>query len=158
MDIEEKKKSCTCWSCRSACSHKPGWFKPGEAEKVAEHLDVSLEELFSTKLQVDWWEADEDTETDIFVLSPAVLHGRPGEEFDADPNGTCVFFVEGRCSIHEVKPFECQEALGCEPTLPRVAHRGAAMAWVEHQDQIKDLLGREPQSSAYMGGSIFGMF
>ena len=31
--------NCECETCRNACSFKPGWFKPGQAEKVAEHLE-----------------------------------------------------------------------------------------------------------------------
>lgn len=48
------KDSCKCESCQAACRQKPGWFLPGEAERVAEYLGISLEDLFRTKLAVDW--------------------------------------------------------------------------------------------------------
>ncbi len=131
---------------------------PGEAEKTAEHLGLSLQELLNRSLSVDWWDADADFDHDVFLLSPAVVGGSPGEEFDADPHGVCVFFVEGRCSIHEVKPFECRQHIHTD-THEEVSARHAAIrdAWdsPEHQSQIKELLGRDPVSESYELYSIF---
>ena len=57
MTKSKEDKDCQCQDCQDACVYKPGWFKPGEIEKVAKYLDVPLEELFKEKLMVDWWEA-----------------------------------------------------------------------------------------------------
>jgi len=99
----DMKKECKCDLCKSACKNKPGWFKPGEPEKVAEYLNIPLKELFDTKLMVDWWESDED----VFIIAPAVKGGNIGGEYPGNPQGECIFFKDGLCSIHEVKPFEC---------------------------------------------------
>lgn len=137
------KESCTCAECQAECVRKPGWFMPGEAEKAAELLGVSLERLFRTHLMADYWEAD-GTLPLTYVLSPAVVSGKPGGVFPKDPHGTCVFFVNGRCSIHAAKPHECREAFHGTP-LPGV-HRGILDAWnnPEAQAQIERLLGAKP--------------
>lgn len=152
-------ESCTCDTCQSACVHKPGWFKPGEAERTAEYLGMSLAELFRTKLAVDWWEADYEFDTDVFVIAPAIVGEATGQEYPGNPRGRCVFYVEGRCQIHAVKPFECQSSLhnqGEEVTSER--HKEVTQAWVEHQDQPVELLGREPKATEYNGGwgGMFG--
>ena len=151
------KESCECDVCRHACEHKPGWFMPGQAEKVAEYLNMSVEELFKTKLMVDWWEQDEDHPEDIFLLSPGIVGEEPGSEFPSDPRGTCVFYKEGKCSIHPVKPFECADSIHGERGEYR--HNDIALAWQPHQEQIKKLLGREPQSEyfepEFMGLGMF---
>ena len=149
---EEQNQDCECSSCRGACESKPGWFMPGEAEKAAEHLGVSLKELFDNSLSVDWWEKDAELDHDVFVLSPAVWGGSPGEEFDADPKGVCVFFKEGRCSIHEVKPFECRQLLHTDsPEMVSARHRSVRDAWDtdENQLSVEQTLGRDPVVTEY---------
>ena len=130
---------CTCQHCQSLCKHKPGWFAPGEAEKVADFMGVSLPDFFRDSLAVDWWQGDPD----IFLLSPAVVGGDSGEEFPADPRGVCVFFKEGRCSIHVVKPRECRLAHHDREEEGGV-HKDTGLLWKDSQQQIVDLLGREP--------------
>lgn len=148
-------KECRCRYCSEACNHKPGWFKPGEAEKVADHLGLSLEDLFKTKLGVDWWEGSGE---DIFLLTPALSNMTPGEEYPGDPRGSCVFFEDGLCSIHSVKPFECGEYMhGDSHGEISSRHRSVADLWRDHQDQIETLLGREPQSSSFGGDGLFGL-
>ena len=149
------KDSCECSDCRSACSHKPGWFKPGEAERVAQYLGVLLEDLFRDKLAVDWWVGSPS----IFLLSPALIGEPSGTEFPGDPRGKCVFYQDGRCSIHAVKPFECHEVVACDDDQTNY-HKVAAMAWdkPEHQAQIATLLGREPvEEDSPNLFSLFGM-
>jgi Fe-S-cluster containining protein len=138
-------ESGTCDRCRSACDRKPGWFLPGEAEKTAEYLGLSLLELFREHLAVDWWDAVEP----VFLLSPAVRGNKAGQEFPGDPTGSCVFFEEGRCRIHRAKPHECAVSWcgGCPPDT----HYTTATAWEGHQDQIRGLLGREPQDEPFYG-------
>ena len=82
--------SCTCNSCKAACQKKPGWFLHGEAEKVAEHLKISLQKLFNDYLAVDWY--CDDKGNDYFPLSPAVVGNETGAMFPYKPSGTCVFF------------------------------------------------------------------
>lgn len=140
------QQSCTCEECKAACQYKPGWFLPGEAEKVAKYLGMSLEKLFKTRLAVDWWEGNPD----IFVLSPKIIGEKAGTEFPANPEGTCTFFKNGLCTIHPVKPFECHKMIhGEKDEIISKRHKEIAEAWKLHQDQIKKLLGRNPESKEF---------
>jgi Fe-S-cluster containining protein len=147
---EQTRESCACRDCRGACERKPGWFLPGEAEKAATHLGLSMQEFFTTYLAVDWWEASDGLPDTTFVMSPAVVGNPTGEEFPGNPDGQCVFYQEGRCRIHEVKPHECAQLWCGEPgdvVGPR--HLATAKAWADHQDQIVELLGREPAETEF---------
>lgn len=139
------KESGTCATCRSGCTRKPGWFLPGEAERAAEFMGVTLAEFFRQYLAVDWWTGDPD----IFLLSPAVADAETGTEFPADPTGTCVFYQDGRCQIHPVKPHECRETWCGETEHSSTIHRDTAAAWADHQGQIRELLGRDPRATPY---------
>jgi len=130
------KESCKCRRCRNACFYKPGWFIPGEAEKVAEYLNISLKELFHTKLMVDWWV---NYPKNIYLLAPAIMDKEPGKEYPGNPIGRCVFFTEYElCEIHPVKPFECKELLHGV----NASHEETAKTWKNNQGQVEELLGR----------------
>lgn len=151
------RESCTCAACVACCERKPGWFKPGEAEKVAAFLKIPLDELFRDYLAVDWWVGG--AEGDTFVLSPGIVSSPTGEEMPYVAHGRCVFLKRGRCSIHAVKPFECAGSWCGDGPVERSGslHEQAAEAWhtPENQTQITALLGREPSAES---GSIFDMF
>jgi Fe-S-cluster containining protein len=147
-------KDCTCYKCKAACTNKPGWFLPGEAERAADYLGITLEEFFTTKLGVDWYEGD----LPVFVLSPAITSMSAGETFPSNPMGTCVFFENGRCSIHAVKPFECRAFLHGQSHVETTArHEGVADAWQAHQAQIEVLLGDRPEPTEADIFDLFGM-
>jgi Fe-S-cluster containining protein len=132
-------ESCECPTCQGYCENKPGWFLPGEVEKAADFLGLPLQEFFDRFLSVDWWQGDPA----IFLLSPAVVGAMPGEMFPADPHGQCVFYRDGKCDIHPVKPHECRAAWhGGNTGL----HEATARGWdtPEAQAQVVELLGRQP--------------
>lgn len=133
---------CSCETCQRACRKKPGWFLPGEAEKAAVLKDMSLKEFFDKYLMVDFW-LGKRADGHIFVLSPATKEGTPGEEFPFDPKGECIFYKAGKCEIHAVKPYEC--AWYDHTKEKDDTHKNVAEAWKDHQGQIKELLGREPE-------------
>ena len=126
---------------------------PGEAEIAAKTLGLSLEEFFKKYLAVNWWEGDPD----IFVLAPALVGEATGTEYPANPQGWCVFFVDGWCTIHPVKPFECAQLICDDPNIGE-RHETVANAWIENQSQIVELLGREPESKVFYGGLFGGLF
>lgn len=145
-----EEKGCVCTECCLACTYKPGWFAPGEAERVAEFLKISMKELFDQYLMVDWWS---DYPHDIFNLSPAII-GHSGGTAPGRPTGCCIFFKEDRCSIHEVKPMECRLGFGCSKdvfTESNSVHKKVADTWrnKKAQKQIVSLLGREPEAENY---------
>jgi Fe-S-cluster containining protein len=137
---------CQCQTCQNACKYKPGWFRPGEVEKVADFLQISLNRLFKEKLAVDFLYRSDDGNSPVFVLSPATTSGDPGKEFPFDPRGQCVFYKDGKCEIHPVKPHDCRaydHTQTGDQSLP--THYETGDSWSDHQDQIKSLLGRDPE-------------
>ena len=107
---EKARASCTCEKCVDCCKRTPGWFAPGEAERAAELLGLDFETFRERYLITDHqFTINEDIE----VLAPS------GEASRADfrssyLHGRCVFLDEhDRCQIHEAKPFECRETMGC---------------------------------------------
>lgn len=145
------KHSCTCKDCQAACMNKPGWFRQGEAEKAAAGMGIPLQEFFDKYLMIDYMYDRNGLGRNVFVLSPNTIDHKPGTEIHGLSLGQCVFFTaEGRCSIHENKPFECREA-HCGPgghSLP--AHLYCAHNWntTEGQKQIEELYGKKPQTEA----------
>lgn len=145
-----KSLGCTCRRCVSACRCKPGWFLPGEAEKAAALLDMTLPEFFRKHLMVDWWERwrgvhGKEDSRDVFVLSPALVGEAPGTEAPGNPRGQCVFLKNNRCSIHAAKPYECRMYVhddADKQVSDRKEHIVAA--WADKGPQIVALLGREP--------------
>lgn len=158
----EEATDCRCTECQAACRHKPGWFLPGQVERVAEHLGCSVEHLFAHHLMVDYLGENEFDEAEtVFLLAPAIVGGTPGEEYPADPRGVCVFFQDGRCAIHAAKPYECRATLhGDGDAVVAARHYQVAQAWRNEaaQAQIRALLGREPESAGEFSllGSILG--
>lgn len=133
---------CNCDTCKGMCRFKPGWFMPGEVEKVAAYLGISIEDLFRNDLCVDWYESNED----MFVLSPSPDHGLSGTEYPSEPHGVCDFLREdGTCRIYPVRPYECRESIHDEEIEDvRKRHKEIAEAWIPHIKQIEYLLGRSP--------------
>jgi hypothetical protein len=149
------RTECACTDCQRACTGKPGWFRPGEPERAAALLGVTLPVLFQTRLAVDWWEDHPDADGHVYVIAPALVGEEPGVEYPGDPNGTCVFFKDGRCEIHAAKPFECAAlAHGDSNDAIYERHKAVATEWIAHRGQIVDLLGDEPLAESYDGGGI----
>ena len=94
---------CDCKLCQGACTVRPGWFKPGEAEKAAKLLNMTLQEFFDKFCAVDYMEKDEN----IYLIAPALVGENTGNMYPADPRGECIFYKDGKCKIHHAKPFEC---------------------------------------------------
>lgn len=144
MVFTSSKESCTCKKCVYCCEKRVGWFLPGEAEKLAEKMGISLQELFDKHLGVDYWTGVGD----IYVLAPANVNMQPGVIFPFSI-GRCGFLTEsGLCSVHELgKPFECKDAFhGEEHTL---SHKEVADRWntPKHQKLIQDLLDEKKKTS-----------
>lgn len=137
--------ACDCEECASACRFKPGWFKPGQAEVLALGMGLTLQQLFDQHLALDFLLDSSAAEADVWVLSPAITSSPPGREFPFNPIGTCTFFKNGLCQIHSLgKPFECAVA-DHGKTYPDQAHIDVGLSWRDHQDQLVELLGREPE-------------
>jgi hypothetical protein len=149
---------CKCELCVEACNSHPGWFMPGEAEKLARAKGVKLQELFDADLGVDWWEPEDElgNEEPIFVLAPRLGWKDGGTEYPGNPDGRCAWLINGLCAVHDLgKPYECAMAHHDNREQSGEGfHREVAAAWNKprHQKLIRRLLGREPEVSVYEGG------
>ena len=149
--------SCDCNTCKDACKIKPGWFKPGEAEKVAEYLGISLQDLFNEYLAVDWYQNEAD---ETFVLSPATNNCQTGGMFPFNPKGRCVFFENEKCKIHSVAPFECREYYHNQSHKECTdRHEDVSKEWTNKKEYMSELLGFEPYATeAESFSEMFGLY
>ena len=133
---------CSCKKCIKCCERKPGWFAPGEVERAAALLNLSLEAFFSEYLVIDFWYR---IEGDILILAPKQVGQDGGRRLsfsDGFRAAPCIFLTEEKkCRIHAAKPFECRVTMGCDDDHHLNWHEDAAMAWdnAEAQEQIKEL-------------------
>lgn len=156
------KTECVCATCQRACENTPGWFRPGEAEKAAKFLKLSMRTFFKRYLGVNWYSTPDGP---VFVLAPALVGEEAGQEYPADPRGRCVFFTKDRrCLIHAAKPFGCSHGSPCETGMTplwKEAHQEVTVPlWAKHQDQIVKLLGRKPEEDENFSplAMLFGGF
>jgi len=156
---------CACDTCKSACSHKPGWFLPEQIKPLAEHLNLTEKELFDKYLLVDYIKViDHDLpkeledSDEIFVLSPGIKNHSTGTNFPSDPRGECIWFEDGKCSIHSVKPFECAayDHTSSEEESQKRHEYDIPYKWVFHQDYITSLLGQDPEAERSLGFGLIG--
>jgi hypothetical protein len=155
--VNGSRISCDCSTCKGACQSKPGWFKPDEAEKVAEYLGITIRELFNDYLAVDWFQGKGD---EIFVLSPATNNCETGSMFSFNPKGRCIFFENDKCKIHPVAPFECKEYFHEQSYKECVdRHKEVANSWIDKESYLENLLGYEPCATEPESfAEMFGMF
>ena len=143
LPLPPSEKSCSCSGCQKACETRVGWFLPGEAEKTAEKMGMSLEEFFERYLAADYFEG-KDREQRVYVLAPANVYTTSGEVLEVYI-GRCIFFEQGLCKIHEFgKPYECKRDLHdiIQKKFVIDNHAAVAKAWAtqENQDLIHRLL------------------
>lgn len=114
--------SCSCEKCVSACKNDPGRLIPEDLPKLAEFLNLSVEELIISSLV----KIPLSKKTEVYALAPAKLKGKrflakPGTVipgYYTKEHGKCIFLDEnGLCTVHEVKPFECGAYMGCKHTF-----------------------------------------
>lgn len=136
---------CECNLCQDACKYRPGRFAPGEVAKAATALGMTPKAFFDAFVGVDWYHPEGKGNEYTFMLAPATDKSTPGSEYPFDPRGQCVFFRDGKCSIHATKPAECRffdhEKSHAEI---RAFLDGLVQAWSGAKQEIVQLLGREP--------------
>lgn len=148
---------CKCQTCLNACSDKPGWFMPGQVEKVAEFLNMKAKDLFKNRIGIDWFEDHGWSLGNVFIFAPAITSMQTGKEYPGDPRGICIFLKKRLCEIHPVKPYECSE-FDCKDEHQVIVerHNKVADAWVveKEQSQVVTLLGREPKAAQFNNGGL----
>ena len=144
---------CQCEMCQGACKFKPGWFLPEQIAKVAEHLKLTEKELFDKYLGVDFYQRDGE---DIFILAPANKSMKPGAMYPFDPRGECIFFEDGLCKIHAVKPLECAEYdhTKNKEDIVKIHEEKIPDAWISKQEYVRQLYKNE-LNTEYENSELF---
>ncbi len=93
---------CACAVCQSMCRSCPCWGTPREIVKL-------IRAGHGYKLMLDWW-IEDDQLPYTEVICPAEV-GLEAFKTSSWRDGACTFFVEGRCSIHAIKPSEGRFAI-----------------------------------------------
>lgn len=130
---------------KARCLSQPGWFMPGEAEKAAKHLGLTLKMFFVKYLCVYVWRKGADIDHDVFILAPAMIEIKDSFECFSPRTGTCIFYENGHCGIDETRPFEC---INSNQRHVHELHLAFALSWdtQKNQDQIFYLIGRKLNS------------
>lgn len=89
-------ESCQCKECQEMCD-RPCWPTPSEAKAL-------IEAGYRNRLMMDYWARRGG---DIEIVSPA-LKGYEGKYAPFWPSGSCTFFKDGLCELHNLnlKPME----------------------------------------------------
>lgn len=74
--------------CAQCCGGDPGvvWVKPEEAEAIAKHLGITLEDFYES------YTRSVGRRTSLTEM----------------PNGNCVMLSKARCKIYQVRPVQCR--------------------------------------------------
>lgn len=128
-------RSCTCKKCIECCNHQPGWFLPGEAEKAAEHLNMTFDDFKNEFLVIEYWVGG------AMVYAPRKKYQPKGcivaAHSDAFIPGKCVFLDKNsRCRIHTVKPAECKEVMACQSGKPKINRNKIQKAYAKLGDPL----------------------
>lgn len=153
---------CQCEICKGYCEHRPGRYAPGEMEKTAAALGLTLQAFFDEHIEVDFWEGYDMTPdksyTTVLYPIPKRTNSTSNLITGWEMFGTCHFFLEGKCSIHSTKPQECRKADHTK-TL-HINHKRITQLWnrPQHQQQLSELLegtydGTRRQTSTVEDGS-----
>ena len=128
--------SCCCEQCKFACGYRPGWFLPQQIPMLKKRFNVEeiRDMLGENKLAIDWWNDDHE---DILILAPNII-GNTDIQYPRDPRAACIFFKNDRCSIYNVRPFECAVYFhDQEDKQIHERHKYVAMEW-RKSDLLKE--------------------
>jgi Fe-S-cluster containining protein len=98
------EKSQPCQKCGKCCETHPCALAPEDFPRIANFLGLTQEELFKKFLVLDYVE---DFDKRSCYVTPARKNELPGRIVEADwtfAKNPCIFLLNGKCSIEQVKP------------------------------------------------------
>ena len=101
-ELIEMAPSCRCSKCSNGCKFGSGFLFEEDAKKIAQYIGLSLESF-----RKEYLEEFESFNTKAFRFKLVRKNNMP--------YGKCIFFRDGICSIHDVKPLHCKISTGCKP-------------------------------------------
>jgi len=93
-----KKVECTsCTKGVSMCETRPCWGTVSDFKKIikAGHAD---------KLMIEYYNHEDLNKGERVYFLSGASNGNEGSKASWNPKGTCIFLVNDKCSIHEIKP------------------------------------------------------
>lgn len=149
LEAKLPDNECRCDECATGCLRGfPGWFAPGEVPRLAAHLKITVPELFTRYLAVDYWvNGVDEYPNDVLVLTPANYLITPGSVVPySKPRSRCRFYDRALgCGIHAVKPAECRvvsHKISAGQILAEHYHRwreNLVRRWVAYQPGVEAL-------------------
>lgn len=119
LDAAAKRGSpASCLAGCDACCRQLITISPVEAHAIAEFVDASPALAARTDAALEKWRSEVAWRLD---LSDSIQHFRDADGYVSGPEGgrleanywsagiPCPFLDDGRCSIYEVRPFNCRE-------------------------------------------------
>jgi len=138
-----------CDNCGECCKI-PGVLLPEQLTLIAEHLEISTQELFEKHLITELCSPD-DYITPVFALSPVKVNANgerhPFHLMDSEyiniKNLHCIFFDKenSKCKIHKVKPFGCDLLICSKMTNDKEINLEKSYyfhKWQSHQNILYD--------------------
>lgn len=99
-----------CNKCGLCCLTRPGGLNKEDVERIAKHLKISVKEFVQDYCVADAISSHELNDG-IFILLLRRKH-QEGNTLISwreshSVKTSCVFFIDGDCKIHEIKPHQC---------------------------------------------------
>lgn len=82
--------SVKCNQCGKCCTYGVGFAKESEAQNIADYLKKELAEIFEKHT----------------IFNQEVY--KPKQKTKGLPYGPCIFLIDNKCLIHDVKPLHCK--------------------------------------------------
>ena len=135
MTIATQEKTHPCQQCGKCCETHPCALAPEDLPKIANFLSLTQEDLFLSFLVLDY--VEDETSSRSFYVTPARKNEQPGRIVDANwtyINEPCVFLVNRKCSIEQVKPrgakeFYCGLMTDSDQNLIGYSKKRSAQEW-----------------------------
>ena len=131
----------------ACCKHSPGWFAPGEAERVAELLGLDIGEFVQRYLILDHVMIG-NQRVEVFAPVKVDEEGQPLEGPNARisrvyhfMSGACIFYdAAGKaCAIHAARPIECRHYFCKQPEESNLSKEAIGEMW------LADSRGEKPE-------------
>jgi Fe-S-cluster containining protein len=120
---------------------------PNQIAPLANHLGMSVAELFGRKLAVGVTQLPDGSR--VHGVMPHKLRDgkKPGSVWSltelADP-GRCIFYDRGRCTIYAYRPFECARMMHDRPGEAFKLRRRIVPRWTQAAlQEFAALVGRQ---------------
>lgn len=103
---------CACEACKVGCRTMPGMCGIGDVERIIDHVAKQRPELFRNYFSREnfirtHFVAGDGAKVGVIREGKMQMFNIPTITPRQRPNGECVFYDNGLCSIHEVSPAGC---------------------------------------------------